>query len=95
MILSRTLAKHRIASGEHPKWVAAWLPVVVDGAVLFTILYLALPWVTDFLDGSRLGLVFAFFFLFYFVPIQIILIWSALWAAKSRNTHDDNDQRPE
>ena len=95
MILSRTIAKQRIAGGEHPKWIAAWLPVVADGAVLFAILYLLFPWVSGLLDGFAMGWVFGFFFLFYFVPIQVVLILSALWAAKSRNTHDETDQRPE
>ena len=94
MILSRIIAKHRIASGEHPKWIAAWLPVVADGAILFVILYALFPVLNGWMNaqGLALGWVFALFFLLYFIPIQIVLILSALWAAKSRNTHDDADQ---
>ena len=80
MILSRIIAKHRIANGEHPKWIAAWLPVLADGAILFAVLYLLFPFVSEALSGLAISWVFAAFFLLYFVPIQIVLILSALWA---------------
>lgn len=95
MIVSRTLAKHRIANGMHPNWVEAWAPVLVDGVLLFILLYGLFPWVSATLDGLALGWIFTAFFLLYFVPIQLVLILSALWAAKSRNTHDEADHPPE
>ena len=95
MILSRTIAKHRIAGGEHPKWIAAWLPVLADGAILFTVLYAMFPFVSGALSNFAVGWIFAAFFLLYFVPIQVVLILSALWAARSRNTHDEADQPSE
>lgn len=95
MIISRTIAKYRIAQGDHPKWIAAWLPVLADGAVLFALLYLFFPFVSSLTEGLVLGWVFALFFVLYFIPIQIVLILSALWAARSRNTHDDRDQPSE
>jgi len=89
------MAKHRIASGEHPNWIAAWLPVVADGAVLFAILFALFPAVSRMLEGLAIGWVLAAFFLVYFIPTQIVLILSALWAAKSRHTHDEPGQPPE
>ncbi|MBV2359688.1 hypothetical protein KUH32_07875 [Thalassococcus sp. CAU 1522] len=86
MILSRTLAKTRIARGQRPGWLAAWGLVMVDFALVCAYAYavyaLLIGWIrTAQPDGFW---VFAAFFLLIFVPAQAVLILSSLWAAKSR-----------
>ena len=91
MILSRTLAKRRIAAGVRPSWVAAWSPVLFDfGAFcgyvalifdpLMRIVYVSQP-------GN--GATFVLLFVVIFVPMQIVLITSSLWAARSRYLESD------
>ena len=86
MILSRTVAKARIARGDRPGWLAAWGLVLVDfllvaaycvGAI-FLLYYWAWAYSFGMLEIVALG------FLLVFVPLQAVLIISALWATKSR-----------
>ena len=93
VILSRTLAKRRIAAGKRPGWFAAWAPVAVDTTSL--IMLYALLW-TPF---RTLTLQFNFpvwasvaaLFALFFIPLQGILIVSSIWATKSRWSEDDNE----
>jgi hypothetical protein len=86
VLLSRTIAKRRIANAIRPSWFGAWLPVLVDGIILLTLLLAVFPFVKtqiDALGGGALAIVLITFGL-YFIPIQVVLIISALWATKSR-----------
>ena len=86
MILSRSLARRRIAKGERPSFFGAWGLVAVDFVlVMLVVIPLALVVIT-WAEGDRISpavaivsLVFVFF-----VPTQILLILSGIWAAKSR-----------
>ena len=91
MILSRVFAKRRIASGVRPGWGAAWGLVLMDGlllaaliALLFqplmTLIYVIQPptWVTVLI-----------LFVVIFIPIQVVLIVSSLWAARSRFVEEE------
>lgn len=94
MILSRTLAKARIARGERPGWGAAWGPVAFDAACLvaiLTLLYRPFQSLTETLNFPVWGTVVALLAL-GFIPIQAVLIFSSLWAAKSRWTDKDSPQ---
>lgn len=86
MILSRTLAKHRIAAGVRPSWGGAWGPVMLDAACLvflFMILYRPFQALAETLNFPVWATVTALLAL-GFIPIQAVLIFSSLWATKSR-----------
>ncbi|SEN16578.1 hypothetical protein SAMN04488003_11055 [Loktanella fryxellensis] len=95
MILSRTLARRRIADGVHPGWFAAWGPVLADAVLLAGVMALVLVAVTGPLLSrdppfAVLALVYGAVF---FVPVQVVLITSALWAAKSRVLSRDDGNK--
>lgn len=86
MILSRTIAKQRIAAGVQPSFIGAWGLVLADAFALVTlIILLNAPFrsVADALALPTFMIVMALVLL-VFIPIQAVLITSALWAAKSR-----------
>ena len=86
MVLSRTLAKSRIARGERPSWAAAWGPVAFDAACLvfaFVILYRPFQSLTETFNFPVWATAVALLAL-GFIPIQAVLIFSSLWASKSR-----------
>lgn len=94
MILSRSLAKARIARGERPSWGAAWGPVVVDAACLaaaFILLWRPFQALAEGFDFPLWATIAALLAL-GFIPTQAVLIFSSLWAAKSRWTDTDTDQ---
>jgi hypothetical protein len=94
MILSRTLAKRRIAAGVRPSWGAAWGPVAVDAACLmlmFAILYRPFQTLTETLNFPVWATAAALLAL-GFIPIQAVLIFSSLWASKSRWTDKDEQK---
>lgn len=86
MILSRTLAKRRIAAGERPGWFAAWGLVAADAVILFVALWVVFNWLMQVIYAAQPGPVLtgAILFIGIFVPMQVVLIISAIWAAKSR-----------
>ncbi len=86
MILSRTLAKSRITRGERPSWLAAWAPVAFDAACLLGLFVLAYRPFQTFVETHDIsvGLTATALFLAGFIPVQVVLILSSLWAAKSR-----------
>ena len=91
MILSRTLAKARIARGERPTWLAAWGPVGFDAAslaILFWIAFGPFQRLTVNMDLPLWATIVALFAI-AFIPIQAVLIFSSLWAAKSRFIEED------
>lgn len=84
MILSRTIARRRVAAGIRPSWLAAWGLVIFDTVLFFTIAGLSAPYVVGGLAASKGAWLYVALFAIYFIPMQIVLITSALWAAKSR-----------
>jgi len=88
MILSRTIARSRIAAGKTPSWSGAWGLVAVDAIVFFTLAGLSAPYIVGGLADSRGAWVYIALFAVYFIPMQGVLIISALWAAKSRWVDD-------
>ncbi|WP_296419900.1 hypothetical protein [Pseudooctadecabacter sp.] len=94
MILSRTLARARIARGDRPGWAAAWGPVAFDAACLVGVFLLAYgPFrsLVDRFDMPVWAVVTALLAL-GFIPAQAVLIFSSLWAAKSRFSDEDGNQ---
>ena len=95
MILSRTLARRRIAAGRRPGWWAAWGPVGFDFAALLAVL--AALWgpfrdLTVALNFPVWASIVALF-LVGFIPMQGVMILSSLWAAKSRWQERDANER--
>ena len=94
MILSRTLAKRRIAAGVRPTRGAAWLPVVFDAVCLifvFLVLFRPFQFLTDTFSFPIWVTIIPLLAI-GFIPVQAVLIFSSLWAAKSR--YIDNDETP-
>jgi len=94
MILSRTLARRRIARGVRPGWAAAWTPVIFDAACLIAAVFLLFA---PFQSATQtfnfpLWATIVALFTCAFIPIQAVLIFSSLWAAKSRFREDDGNQ---
>lgn len=86
MILSRTIARRRIIEGVRPSLKGAWLPVFVDIALIGLVLAIALQPALFFVYYMQLSLVWltVFFFVFFFVPAQIVIVISTIWAVRSR-----------
>lgn len=93
MILSRTLARRRIAAGVRPGWGAAWGPVAFDFVMFCAAAALFFPAVMRMIDAGQpgLGLTFVLLFAIFFVPMQAVLIVSSLWAARSRFFEDERN----
>lgn len=94
MILSRTLAMRRIAAGVRPSWAAAWGPVAFDAGCLvavFFILYRPFVSLTETFDFPVWASVMALLAV-GFIPAQAVLIFSSLWAAKSRFLQSDGNE---
>ncbi len=91
MILSRAIAKRRIADGKRPSWVGAWAPVAFDAACLIAVFWVLFdPFQTltsqfNFPTWATVATLFAL----GFIPVQAVLIFSSLWASKSRFRDDD------
>ena len=86
MIISRTIAKRRIAAGMQPSLIEAWGLVVAD-FVLVALIFgglgvLLLTWY----EGGRVTIEQSLGGLFFlcFLPSQLLLFLSSLWAVKSR-----------
>jgi len=91
MILSRTLAKRRIAAGVRPSWGAAWGPVAFDAACLvlaFVLLFRPFQSLTETFNFPVWATIVALLAV-GFIPTQAVLIFSSLWAAKSRFNEDE------
>ncbi|SFS21049.1 hypothetical protein [Yoonia litorea] len=86
MILSRILARKRMAAGIRPSFKAAWLPVLFDVTFIGLIMaWLFLPAVslTIIMDLSLLWRILLLLVVIY-VPLQIVIINSTIWAVRSR-----------
>ena len=97
MILSRTLARRRIAAGVRPGWVAAWGPVAVDAACLALVFVLIWQPFRTLAETFNFPLwaVIAALLALGFIPIQGVLILSSLWAAKSRWSETEDKTPPD
>ncbi|WP_458791874.1 hypothetical protein [Yoonia sp. MH D7] len=84
MLISRTLARKRVAAGVRPSGLGAWGPVIADAVLFFGIAGLSAPMIVGGLAESKGAWVYAALFAIYFIPMQIVLITSSMWAAKSR-----------
>ena len=84
MILSRTLARARIARKERPGILAAWLPVLFDACTLFAAGLAVWPMIAALTADLSVPLTIAILFAVYFVPVQAVLITASLWATRSR-----------
>lgn len=86
MIISRTLARKRIATGERPSFKAAWLPVAMD--ILLVSLLVAILWqpALTFVYVMQFSLITTIMFLMVviYAPVQIVIIISTIWAVRSR-----------
>ena len=86
MLVSRTLAKRRIAAGVRPGWLAAWGPVALDAACLVAVFVLAFGPFRSLVAALEMprGALIAALVALAFIPMQGVLIVSSLWAARSR-----------
>jgi hypothetical protein len=86
MVLSWMAGRRRVAAGTRPAWLAAWGLVALDFAAV--VLMLAMIWlpVMAFLRTAQPGdgLTVLILFVVYFFPLQLVLITSSIWAARSR-----------
>ncbi|MEJ6399221.1 hypothetical protein [Yoonia sp. 208BN28-4] len=94
MIISRQLAKGRIAKGERPGFLAAWGPVLLDWVAIIAVLALLFDPVMWAIYAAQPGdgITFAILFGVFFVPMQIVLIISSMWAVRSRWQDLDGNQ---
>jgi Na+-driven multidrug efflux pump len=89
MILSRQIAKQRIAKNERPSFVAAWSLVLMDGALIFGLLALLWAPVVSRVMTPDAGVIsYAILFMVFFVPSQAVLFIASLWAVMSRVQDD-------
>ncbi|WP_394155438.1 hypothetical protein [Loktanella salsilacus] len=84
MILSRTLARRRIAAGVRPGWLAAWLLVICDTVILLALLAGAIWLGYSPLMALPVWARIITLFVLFFVPLQLVLITSSMWATRSR-----------
>jgi len=86
VLISRTIARKRIAAGERPSFKAAWLPVAAD--IVIIALVLAALWqpALTFVYVMQLPLFWLVLFLMavIYAPLQIVIIVSTIWAVRSR-----------
>ena len=86
MILSRILARRRIAAGVRPSFKAAWLPVAFDViciGLILAILFLPAVTVTMIMALSLFWRILVLMIVIY-APFQIVIIVSTIWAVRSR-----------
>ncbi len=86
MIISRILARKRIAAGLRPSFKAAWLPVAADViliSLLLAVLFLPAVSLTIVMNLSLFWRILALMLLIY-APLQIVIIVSTIWAVRSR-----------
>lgn len=86
MLFSRQLARKRIAAGDRPSRRAAWVLVLADAVIIG--LLLAAVWMpaVTFTYVMQMPLIWTVLFLMVviFVPAQVVIIVSSMWAARSR-----------
>ena len=86
MILSRIVARQRIAAGVRPSFKAAWLPVAFDVlviALILSMLFLPAVTLTIIMELTLFWRILMLMVLIY-APLQIVIIVSTIWAVRSR-----------
>jgi len=86
VIISRTLARRRIAAGVRPSFKAAWWPVAADVVIIsliLAILFLPAVTVTMIMALSLFWRILVLMIVIY-APFQIVIIVSTIWAVRSR-----------
>ena len=86
MIISRYLARKRVAAGVRPSFRQAWLPVLADTAVIGLILawiFLPVASMTIVMELSLFWRMLVLFVVIY-MPLQVVVIISTVWAVRSR-----------
>lgn len=91
MILSWKIAKGRIAKGVRPSFFGAWSLVLADALALVAVFAVLWSPFSALTAGWPTWAIAAALFAIGFIPIQGVLINSALWAAKSRWEDAAND----
>lgn len=86
MVASWLIGRRRVAAGLRPGWLGAWALVGLDFAVLMAVFAVLFPAVAGALEASGTGVVatIAALFAVFFIPLQVVLITSSIWAARSR-----------
>ena len=86
MILSRILARKRIAAGVRPSFKAAWAPVAFDAAMI--VIVLTLLWqpalTAIYVLELSLPMTIVALMLLIYGPFQVVTIIATIWAIKSR-----------
>ena len=86
MIISRLLARKRIAAGIRPSFKAAWLPVAAD--IVIIAILLAMLWqpalMFIYVMEFSLPLTILVLMVLIYAPLQIVIIVSTTWAVRSR-----------
>jgi len=97
MIISRMIARRRIAAGARPGWLAAWGLVMADAVLLALCFILIWPIARSFSESLNFPVWASVLSLFLvgFIPIQGVLIISSLWATKSRWVEEGNGNQEE
>ncbi|MEL6682652.1 MAG: hypothetical protein AAFQ09_08395 [Pseudomonadota bacterium] len=90
MILSRILARKRIAAGIRPSFKAAWAPVAFDIIVIALILALMFLPAVSLAIVMQLTLFWRILLLMVviYAPLQVVIIVSTIWAVRSRWVDD-------
>ncbi|MCK0096100.1 hypothetical protein MWU60_11010 [Yoonia sp. F2084L] len=86
MIISRIVARRRIAAGVRPSFKAAWLPVAADIviiSVLLASLFLPAVSLTIVMNLTLFWRILALMLVIY-APLQIVIVVSTIWAVRSR-----------
>lgn len=93
MIISRYLARKRVAAGIRPSFRQAWLPVLADTASIGLVLSLIFLPVVSATLVMELSLVWRMVVLFIviYMPLQVVVIFSTVWAVRSR--YEEKDDR--
>ena len=86
MLISRTLARKRIAAGHRPSFKAAWLPVAVDTILIALVAVLLWNPALTLVYVMQFNIITTIMFLFVviYAPVQIVIIVSTIWAVRSR-----------
>jgi hypothetical protein len=90
MLISRSLARRRIAREEDTSFLAAWLPVLADIALTCAALALVFQWLLGAVAGLSLGLKLLVLLVAIYLPFQIVVIVAIFWAVRSRWTEEDS-----
>lgn len=86
MILSRILARKRIAAGVRPSFLAAWVPVAADIALV--VIALGMIWqpllTLIYVLELSLPLTIVALMVAVYGPFQVVTIIATIWAIRSR-----------